>query len=374
MYFIGQVMESRKIQPTYYFPYFAIADKFKVRDDQLDNYLKKTYLWKVEVRKLDRRNHPFFICSPVREVEDEHLDSSYILERYLWDDDAGFRWTESGFCQIENLEEFVNSGFSKSVLVQVPPSPELFMKNVKIWRDKYVKHEWSMQTLQHLLDVKRSINWEDIQLYSPGRMPELYTPTWVSRRGQIIETSIEAEHDLYYIFSTSYPGISVALTQKEVFEHQNCFFPPVAITVTQRGLIFSPKLWEIKGRFKLIRTDWANDFVVQLDNDKEISLTNEWVARNLELFPGFKPVRDWIIPVDQDFKVSFAYGEKFKPGDLINIEFPHQEFNVYLPAGVVYTQLKGNCLNATIQKIGNTVDTLMLVFTPKGNAEHTSRF
>ena len=56
------------------------------------------------------------------------------------------------------------------------------------------------------------------------------------------------------------------------------------------------------------------------------------------------------------------------------MEFPHQEFNVYLPAGVVYIQLKGNCLNSTIHKVGNTVDTLMLVFTPEGNAEHTSRF
>lgn len=371
MYFIGQVTESRKIQPTYYFPYFAIADKHKVRDDQLDQYLKKPYLWKIEVHKFDRRNNPFFICSPVREVEDEHLD---FLEKYLWNDDPDFHWADNGFCQIENLDEFVNSGFSKSVLIQVPPSHDLFIKNVKIWRDKYAKHEWSMQTLQDLLDVKRSINWEDIQLYSPWRMPDLCVSTWASRRGQIIETSIEAEYDLYYIFSTSYPGVSVALTKEEVFEHQNCFFPPVAITATQRGLIFSPKLWEIKGRFKVTRTSWAKDFVIKLDNDMEISLTNEWVARHLDLFPDFKPVRDWIIPVDQDFKVNLVHDKEFKPGDLINIEFPHLEFNMYLPAGVVYTQLKGNCLNATMQKVGNTADTLMIVFTPKGDAEHTSRF
>lgn len=359
MYFIGYLTRSYKIDPISLFQYFAIANRRYISEEKLATYMNKKYLWQAVVQHTDKKGNPYFICNPIREVsDDEVVELDKIGYGVLVDNLFILKWNSLGLSQVCNVKEYVESGFDETVLKFKKASFSQLETNYNLWRQMFAKGLWDVRVLQNLLNICPKIDWDTLKLLPPWYMPATLTPTYYSDRMELSEG--------LYQFSTYPSGNIVNLTKQEILHHSNVFYPPVVITPTDDGLIFSLKLRDIQDDYKLICSSTCGTSVIRVGIRQEFTLSNDWMIRNIELFPQFQAVSNMVIPNgNYDYTVQTFSGNMYKPSDSIYIEFPKLEFSALVPVSFLFSKIQGKCLNADIWKSGDTPENLRVSFKLK---------
>lgn len=377
MYFIGYLEEARVIKGHGGFYRFSIVDKHAVKDEYLHKYQDKPYFWKILRTLPDRKGNLFCICEPMRPASEEELHMSYQLEEMLNED---YYWNETNklLSQIGNIEEYIKAGFDDAVIHLVSASDEQYIKNVKYIRRCIVSKMAPLDKLEELIQRPYMFDFSRVKLYTPTSIPGVLEPRWADRTGMLVEPYYDAEeHGLFYIFDTD-DNHNVALTQAEVFEHASKFDLPVAITVCDHNLLFMPDLSK-NPTFKPIRRIYFNHVKVEEVNTKrEFVMADKYYTSHMELFPGFEIRNGLFLPkADTPFDVVREYCDahnELTPRDEVEIHYPSLGFETRIPASQLYA-IRDKCLNFNIQKYGDTLENLKVIFDVKyPQASKTSLF